>query len=323
MNCYFVVTIDVEPDCTPTWYYSNPLTFRGVTEGIGRRLHPLFEKYNIVPTYLINNVVMEDTESVDFFRSLKGRFELGAHLHPEFIGPDKRYDDYAGKKGEANCCFYTPEIEFEKIRSITSLFKEKFGYQPTSFRAGRFSAGANTISSLMKAGYKVDTSVTPHICWNDNSRENPVDFISAPEQPYFIKEGSITETDALGQLLQVPVSTALRKRNPLRELISSAGGLRHPFRSTRPLWLRPFYSSSLEMIYIAETYMKKYVHLNTVVLNMMFHNVEVLPGLSPYTKTDNDCKKYLQQLEHFFSYCNMKGITGVGLSELYEIFKAK
>ena len=321
MKCYLVITIDVEPDCTTTWQYSNPLTFTGVTEGIGQRLHPLFERYNIVPTYLINNVVMEDDESVDFFRSLKGKLELGAHLHPEFIGPGKLYDDYAGKKGVANCCFYTPEIEFEKISSITSLFEDKFGYKPTSFRAGRFSAGANTTDSLVKQGYKVDSSVTPHICWNDKSRESPVNFMHAPEQPYFIKKGTILESDPSGKLLQVPVSIALQKRNPVKELLSAVGGLRHSFRATKPLWLRPFYSSVEEMVYIVETFKKKYANADAVVLNMMFHNVEVLPALSPYTKTESDCKIYLRQLESFFSYCNANGITGAGLSELYEVFR--
>lgn len=322
MNCYLVITIDVEPDCTATWQYSNPLTFTGVTEGIGQKLHPLFEQYSMVPTYLINNVVMEDNESVGLFRSLKGNLELGAHLHPEFIRPDKLHSDYAGKKGVANCCFYNPEVEFEKVSSITSLFKDKFSYKPTSFRAGRFSAGTNTINSLVKLGYKADTSVTPHICWNDKTREIPVDFTSAPEQPYFIKSGTILEADVSGKLLQVPVSIALQKRNPVKELLSSAAGLRHPFRATKPLWLRPFYSSANEMIYITETYKRKYAHLDVVVLNMMFHNVEVLPGLSPYTKTDNDCKEYIRQLETYFSYCNANGIIGAGLSELYEILRA-
>lgn len=321
MKCYLTITIDVEPDCTPSWQYSNPLTFKGVTEGIGQRLHPLFERYNIVPTYLINNVVMEDAESVDFFRSLKGRLELGTHLHPEFIAPAKMYDNYAGKKGAANCCFYPPQIEFEKIKAITALFRKQFGYQPSSFRAGRFSAGVNTMNSLAELGYKTDTSVTPHVCWNDKSREKPVDFTDAPEQPYFIKPGTVQEADPSGQLLQVPVSIALQKRNAVKELLSSVGGLRHPFRSTKPLWLRPFYSSAEEMIYIAEIFKKRYVNAEAVVLNMMFHNVEVLPGLSPYTKTENDCQKYIRQLEIFFSYCNKKGITGAGLSELYEIFR--
>ena len=88
MKVYLVITIDVEPDCTPTWKYSSPLTFHGVTEGIQKRLQPLFNKYNIVPTYLINNVVLEDGQSTDTFLKLEGRFELGTHLHAEFIAPE-------------------------------------------------------------------------------------------------------------------------------------------------------------------------------------------------------------------------------------------
>lgn len=323
MKCYLTITIDVEPDCTPNWRYSDPLTFTGVTEGIKQILHPLFAKHHMTPTYLINNVVLEDAKSVDCFRSLNGSFELGTHLHPEFIAPDKMYDDYAGKKGSANCCFYPPQIETGKIKSITSLFENQLGYLPTSFRAGRFSAGVNTMNSLLALGYKADTSVTPHICWNDQSREQPVDFTDAPEQPYFMKPGTIQEADPSGQLLQVPVSIALKKRNPVKELISSAGGLRHPYRSTRPVWLRPFYSTAQEMIWLTETFRKKYYHLDTVVFNMMFHNVEVLPGLSPYTKTNDNCKTYLRQLEIFLAYCNANQITGVGLSELYEIYRTR
>src|SRR6185436_20824439 len=99
MNVYLVVTIDVEPDCTPTWQYSNPLKFRGVSVGIKERLQPLFNKYDITPTYLINNVVLEDPQSIKVLAGLEGKFELGTHLHPEFIEPEKTHADYAGKRG--------------------------------------------------------------------------------------------------------------------------------------------------------------------------------------------------------------------------------
>ena len=98
MNRYVVITIDVEPDCSPDWRYSNPLTFGGVHEGIGKILQPLFNKYSFTPTYLINNVVLEDNDSISTFKNLQGKFELGTHLHPEFIEPQKTEFDYAGKK---------------------------------------------------------------------------------------------------------------------------------------------------------------------------------------------------------------------------------
>ncbi|RYG29351.1 MAG: hypothetical protein EOO01_38345, partial [Chitinophagaceae bacterium] len=211
MNKYVVITIDVEPDCSPNWTYSNPLTFKGVQEGIGKILQPLFNKYSFTPTYLINNVVLEDGGSINAFKNLDGNFELGTHLHPEFIEPQKTEFNYAGKKGEANCCFYPPDIEFEKIKNITALFERQFGYSPTSFRAGRFSAGSNTIDSLKKLNYKVDTSVTPNVRWDDRTREKAVDFRGAPAQPYRIESANLKEERSTAQLLEVPLSIILSK----------------------------------------------------------------------------------------------------------------
>lgn len=321
MKKFLVITIDVEPDCSAGWRYSDPLTFRGVSTGIAKLLHPLFSEFEVVPTYLINNVVLEDGPSVEILRHLPGSYELGAHLHPEFIEPERRFPDYAGKKGEANCCFYPPEIESAKIGSITELFEKAIGYRPTSFRAGRYSAGSNTMKSLHRYGYLVDTSLTPHVRWDDATREQPVDFTHAPEQPYFMAEKDILSADPNGPVLQVPISIALKKRNPLREIVSSGAGLIHPYRRTRAVWLRPFYSSSAQMIGIARQYLRTYRHSDIVVLNMMFHNVEVIPGLSPYTRTENESRIYLQQLKDFFTFCRQEHFSGVGLSALYKIFK--
>ena len=321
MKKFLSITIDVEPDCTTSWRYSDPLTFHGVSKGIKERLHPLFVRYNMYPTYLINNVVLEDEGSCSILQSLPGKYELGTHLHPEFIEPQKAFSDYAGKKGEANCCFYPPEIEFGKLKNITDLFKERFGYDPLSFRAGRFSAGPNTIKSLATLGYKLDTSVTPHVRWEDKTREQPVDYRSAYEQPYFMKEGTVLEKDNAGKILQVPVSIAQRKANLLSELKRTRFGIRQPVRKYRPLWLRPVYSRTSELISIAEEYIGKYNSSN-VFLNMMFHNVEVLPMMSPYTRTEADCEAYLKQLEDFFKYCSSNDIQGATLSDVNQYLKS-
>lgn len=321
MKRYLVVTIDVEPDSSAKWQYSNPLSFTGVTDGIGKKLQPLFEEHNVVPTYLINNVVLEDKESVSFFNQMDGQFELGTHLHPEFIEPEKEFYDYAGKSGRANCCFYAPAIEREKIKNITTLFENSFGYKPTVFRAGRYSAGPNTIQSLADLGYKIDTSVSPHICWNDNTRKHPVDFTHAFEQPYFIKEGSILQEDKKGRVLEVPISIGLTKRNRAIEFLSSMSGLRHPIRQHKSVWLRPYYSSVRQMKHLVNSFSQSYQQKEIIVFNMMFHNVEVMPGLNPYTSTETQCKRYLHQLRQFFSFCNDNDIQGICLSDLYDAFR--
>jgi hypothetical protein len=318
MKQFLVVTIDVEPDCTLNWNYSDPLSFKGVSIGIVERLQPLFNKYNVVPTYLINNVVLEDRESVQVFKQLQGNYELGTHLHPEFMEPQKKYTDYAGKKGAANCCFYEPSIEFEKIKNITDLFRQDFGYDPKSFRAGRFSAGDNTIQSLAKLGYLVDTSVTPNVCWNDKSREKPVDFRNTSEQPYLTGNQIRHQQDG-GQLLEVPVSIALKKNtviHTLKKIIKRPG---KP-KLYSPVWLRPVYSDINDFQWLLEHYRRKFASRPVVVYNLMFHNVEVIPGLSPYTKTEQDCKAYLDQMEWLFSYCQRNDIQSCSLSQLYEHF---
>lgn len=304
---YFTISIDVEPDCTPTWRYSDPLTFDGVHSGICNVLQPLFNKLRVKPTYLINNVVLEDNDSIASFESLSGAFELGTHLHPEFIEPHKQFFNYAGKKGEANCCSYEPDIEFQKLKNITELFRQKFKYEPTSFRAGRFSAGVNTMNALRSLNYYVDSSVTPHITWSDKTREKPVDYTKANEQPYWIKKNGYLEAVSQERtLLEVPVTINLQKRWLIREQVK---------------WLRPVYSSSKDFKKIIDNYLRRYQHEKTIVLNMMFHNVEVLPGISPYVQKPQEAKEYLEQIQFFVSYVSNLGGRSVGLSDLYQVFK--
>jgi hypothetical protein len=323
MNKYLVITIDVEPDCSPNWRYSDPLTFNGVHEGIAKRLQPLFNKYGITPTYLINNVVLEDDASIQTFRQLEGKFELGTHLHPEFIEPGKTEFDYRGKKGIANSCFYPADIEFEKIKSITELFKKQFTYDPISFRAGRFSAGSNTLKSLVKLNYKVDTSVTPNVKWDDRTREKAVDFRGAPAQPYWPKDEKIISEKDNGNLLEVPVSI-------IREPLRLTGYIKHvikkkriPYKGSKAIWLRPKFSTTEQFKKIVEEMTDEYVSRDNIVFNMMFHNVEVMPGLSPYSTTEEDCRQYMQSLEWFFKYCNQNNIQSVSLSALYDVFRKK
>jgi hypothetical protein len=322
MNKYLVISIDVEPDCTSSWRYSNPLTFNGVQEGIKNRLQPLFNAYANPPTYLINNVVLENDASVNTLKSLEGDYELGTHLHPEFIEPQKEVYQYDGQRSDANCCFYPHEIESGKIESITNLFAKKIGYKPTSFRAGRFSAAGNTLDTLARLGYKVDTSVTPNVIWEDRTRESPVDFRNAFVQPYFARHGTILEEDKTGKLLEVPVSISNKPSSLLREMKESRFGLKRSMRKTSPMWLRPVYSSTKQFIEIVESFSKLYVHNEVLVFNMMFHNVEVMPGLSPYTQNEEQCVAYLKQIEDFFKYCQSEHIMGIKLTDVYALYRS-
>jgi hypothetical protein len=303
VKLFLCVSIDVEPDCSKNWLYSTPLAFKGISVGIGKILHPLFHQFGLQPTYLINNVVLEDDESVAVFKGLSNKFELGTHLHGDFIEPNKLYEDYAGKDGLVNQCFLEPAIESAKLKNLTSMFVDRFGYSTVSFRAGRFSAGRNTIHALAQLGYKVDSSVTPNIVWDDKTRERPVDYRKMPEQPYWTDENSFPNSSTMRQLLQVPVTVGTKRRYGILK---------------RPAWLRPYYSTGEGMIDVAKTMISNNRDRPIVVLNMMFHNIEVVPGLSPYTQTDLELTRYVDSMKVFFEFCAKNAVQPATLSSIHQ-----
>jgi hypothetical protein len=297
----FLITIDTECDHDPRWARSRPLTFRSVTEGAPARLQPVFEAAGAVPTYLLTVEVMEDEASVAALRALRGRHELGTHLHSAFIEPEKKFHDYAGVDSPDFQCHCAPAVEFRKLENLTNLFVSRFGRRPRTFRAGRFGAGPNTISALSRLGYLVETSVTPHIRWRHPGGD--VDYRGAPDQPYFPRPGSLVDADPAGRagVLEVPVTT---KRRLLRG----------------PRWLRPWFSSVEAMKRVVEDQLRRHRDRRVVVLNMMFHSMEVIAKASPYPQSESDVQRYLEDLAGVLQWCRARGIGFAGAADVYGDF---
>ena len=281
------ITIDTECDHSPSWARANPLTFDSVTTGIPSRLQPVFNQAKAIPTYLLTVEVMENAQCVKSLRELEGEYELGTHLHAGFIQPQKKYQNYAGVDCPDFQCFYPPDIEQQKLQQLTLLFQQQFGYAPRSFRAGRFGAGNNTIRSLIKLGYTCDCSVTPHILWKEP--RGTVDYRHAPEQPYYPHPKNFLHEGAKQRLLEIPVSM---KKRYMRG----------------PQWFRPWFSSVNQMKKVVEYHLKHYAHQEVIMLNMMFHSMEITPKASPYPQTEADVDKYLEDLSKILHWCRKQGI---------------
>ncbi len=299
----FLITIDTECDHDPHWARSRPLRFESVTVGIPQRLQPVFDAAGTVPTYLLTVEVMEDEASVAALRALNGRHELGTHLHSAFIEPQKKFHDYAGVDSPDFQCHCAPELEYEKLKNLTDLFERRFGRRPRSFRAGRFGAGANTIQSLARLGYLADTSVTPHIRWRHP--DGDVDYRGAPEQPYFPRLDALARpaTEGGNGVLEVPVTV---RRRWLRG----------------PHWLRPWFASVASMKETLRYHLQRYGDRPVVVLNMMFHSMEVVPKASPYPQTDGEVQRFLDDLSAVLNWCRGEGIDFSGLADAAEAFGA-
>jgi len=322
---YLAITVDVECDADggATWQYSNPLTFTGVTDAVAHKLQPLFNRYGAKPTYLIGNVVLEDPTSVETLATLTGDYELGTHLHGDFIGPHETSISPAGAKTVDNQCQYADAIELAKMQSITELFERRFQQRPVSFRAGRFSAGARTIRILEELGYEVDTSVTPHLKWIDSGRN--LDFRSAPEQPYYPAPTNILQPGT-ARVLEVPVTITPRLYAGIfafiDRLVKLPGAGNSRFYSTHVYrWLRPTYFDGPAMIDIMKSYRANYQSTGRVIYTMMFHNIEAQPDVNPCNKTPVQCHLFLNRIETVLKYCVDNEIKMVSLSDIAKAYE--
>lgn len=286
----FCVTIDVEPDCSVGWNRSIPLTFVNVETGIGRVLHPLFEQHQVRPTYLISPEVLKHGPSVETLKGLKD-CELGTHLHSEYIGPEEKHKDPAGTRSSEFPCNLPGEAEFGKIKTITGLFAECFGYSPKSYRAARFGADGDTFKWLAQLGYNVDTSVTPNINWQPKGGP---DFSCCADQPYWLQEP---------ELLEIPVTIG-KKRFLLL-----------PNKWFCYKWLRPSIMSCYEMKRLIDRCTAE--NRDAAVLNMMFHSMEIIPKASPYVRSELGQRIFLRRLGKIIQYVKRLGFESRTLLEIY------
>jgi hypothetical protein len=316
MRRYLVITIDTEIDRSKNWGISSHASFKSVTDGIPRILSPLFERYTAVGTYLLSAEVIEHEESAALLGQLRNA-EIGTHLHGDFVAPGRTAYSVPGTFQKAKQCGYSPELEFQKLSIITDLFRATFGYQPVSFRAGRFAAGANTIRCLSALQYKVDTSVTPGLAWTD--MYGNADFRRAPVQPYFPATNDI-QSPGNSDVLEVPVSICPPHvlRVPGH---TGAGALRQYLDARnwlRERWLRPSYSSARTMKRTLSDLMTMNKGV-VFVANIMFHTMEIIPGASPYALTKRQVDTIVARLDSLLEFCAQQGFVFVKLSDLYEL----
>jgi peptidoglycan/xylan/chitin deacetylase (PgdA/CDA1 family) len=303
MSKSLCVTIDTEPDCDIHWRRSKPLGFESVLTGIEKFLRPIWDRFDIRPVYFISPEVVQND---DCCRVLKGELRLGAeigtHLHSEYIQPQRKYESPAGTASNEYPCFaYDTEVELAKIKNLTELIAEKLGTRPVSYRAARYGADLDTIKSLEKLDYRVDSSVTPQINWS--AYQNGPDHSRAPKQPYFISAKDYY-SPGTSTILEVPV-TISKKRLPC--LPDSKW---YFYR-----WLRPTHMSAFEMKLLAGEFLRNY---KEPVLNMMFHSMEIIPGKTPFVRSKFQQKLYLRRLEKIIRYLKELGFQSKTLQALYD-----
>src|SRR5919197_4625560 len=174
------------------------------------RLHALFARHGVRPTYVITYPVATDPPSIDVLRGLgqAGDCEIGAHHHawetPPCTAEDVRRHPYAAS---------LPLAQFEaQLASLGGAIERAVGVRPVSYRSGRFGFSAAHVSALEAQGYLVESSVAP--LFYEAHKGGP-DFVEAPLRPYFLAYDRATRPGT-SNVLEVPVSAALNRKLPRR-----------------------------------------------------------------------------------------------------------
>jgi hypothetical protein len=270
----FLISIDTEGD--DIWSVPEKVT----TENARYlpRFQSLCEQHGLKPTWLTNYEMAESPVFAEFADDVlrRGAGEIGMHLHAWDSPPLMPVP-----RGQAYLPEYSDGPMRDKVAFITALLEDRFATKMTSHRAGRWGFDARYARILLEQGYRVDSSVTPHVSWaehpGDPNGPGGPDFTSFPTTPYFLDLDQIDQ-EGSSALLEVPVSIV-------------------PLGRGAPDWLRPNGSNREAMHAILGLAQEQQWPCVTFVL----HSSELMPGGSPTFETEEDIERLYEDLEWLFA----------------------
>ena len=316
---FLVITIDTEEDQWNHWEEKVSVTnVSALTQ-----LQAVFDKYGFTPTYLVNYPVAADPGASKILEKIlnRGRCEIGTHLHPWNTPPIRE----AKNKKNSMLGNLSYELQLEKIFFATDFIEKRFGLRPISFRAGRWGLGRNTIRALMSCGYQVDTSVTPFLSWE---ADGGPPFVSETIDPYFIN----LTNETLGQIdenaiLEIPATIGysrwpFKRMRSIERMIEDlpaclhAKGLANRLNIVRKISLDPEAENIGNMLLLSRLAIEKGIK----VLNVFFHSNSLVPGLSPFIKTETELNELYDRLSRYFeSLLSFADVRPVELSKIRQM----
>jgi hypothetical protein len=318
----FLISIDTEGDGS----WSRPRPPETKNAAFLSPFQALCEKYRLAPTYLTTYEMACSPVFREFGLDLLRRSagEIGMHLHAWHSPPhypltedDHRHHPYLIE--------YPPDVMQAKVARLTDLLEDTFGTKMVSHRAGRWSFNGIYARILLKYGYRVDCSVTPHVSWTrtvgDPRGAGGTDFSSFPACEYFVDLHDIGRAGE-SPLLEVPVtitpSSPVVPPRALRLLGSTRLTAAAVHRLFPPRWLRPNGRNLKHLLRIVDRAAgsrRRYVQF-------MLHSSELMPGGNPTFRTDASIQALYEHLETLFEHAT-RFFGGATLAQFYEASRAR
>lgn len=256
----------------------------------------------IKPTYFLDYAVADNSEFCDFFQKYldDNLCDFGAHLHP-WANPPITEDICEFNSHAINIEQYLFE---DKMDLLTAKLKTTFGKHPFSYRSGRWGININHLRYLSKIGYRVDSSVRPFYRGEYFSYEN------APTRPYIPYLGPPDGAENLADILEIPSTSGYTNSNfELSDKIHSmlATSLLRHLRPIGILWrlgllrqvsVTPEGNECRDVIACIDASIKR----GDSVINMFIHSSNLLPGCTPFVKTEKDKIKMMDTINRCASH---------------------
>jgi peptidoglycan/xylan/chitin deacetylase (PgdA/CDA1 family) len=294
-----IVSLDTEED---NWHRSRTdVTVTNIGEL--RRQARLFERLGVRPTYFTTYHVAIDPGSAEVMREVghESRGEIAAHLHPWNTPP--LTEAFVPRNSMVKNL--PRALQLAKIQTLTAALQQAFGRRPTSFRAGRYGIGPDTVAALVSCGYRVDSSVSPFV--NLETVDDGPSFVGAPIVPYRLEpDCDVRRPASDGPIVEIPLSYGFSRGpfsvfNRVQRLLEAAPrGLHLPGIAVhtglvRRLSLSPEFQSVAQMLKLSARLLEhgaRHLHIS-------WHTPSLMPGLSPFTRTAADVERLYGAIEAY------------------------
>jgi hypothetical protein len=299
---YFIISIDTEED---NW---DNFKVRPTLHNIKRidRIQKLFDQLHIKPTYLITYSVADDQESVTYLKSIleSNRCEIGTHLHPWNTTPHEE------ELTPANTMLsnLSENLQFKKLYNLHYKIRDTFNHTPQSFRAGRYALNTSLVKNLNKFDYRVESSITPFMDWRSFYGPDYSNFYLL--NPYWISDQNLYEEHKGSKLLEVPLSIGFLQKNFFHSNKLFNKFKYSPYRNFRIIGflaqlhllnkvrLTPEGYSLSEMKQLVKVMQRNGIKT----FNLSFHSNSLLPGRTPFVRSEKELDQFLKKLEAIVQY---------------------
>jgi len=279
--------------------------------------HEIFDPLGIKPVYVVDQAIVDCDKASSFFEDLhkKGCCEIGAHLHAWLTPP---FDEEVSIKNSYQGNL-PKELEYTKIKALRDSIGERFGFNPTIFKAGRYGIGRNSFDILKDLGFTIDCSVVPYTTYHYGGGAN---FIGLPAFPFWL--------DGERKLLELPLT-----RGYTGSIASLGGKMARVFDSpiARQFKVPAILSRSNIVKRITLTPEGVSAHDQKVLLrtlydagerffSLAYHSSSLGVGHTPYVQSKGDLANFLGNLREVLTFFKQDlGGNFVTATEVYKKIK--